>query len=107
MFDFPDKIKLDRLRERFDRNYRVSRLFSEYLTSYPALIDAEMMLALECQPEEEAAVIGAEKGSAAIRAVLDSFGEPTAETLRDFMKTRKNIKQCLYSQPCNTFVLFV
>ena len=59
MFDFPDKIKLDRLRERFDRNYRVSRLFSEYLTSYPALIDAEMMSALECQPEEEAAVIGA------------------------------------------------
>ncbi len=59
MFDFPDKIKLDRLRERFDRNYRVSRLFSDYLTSYPALIDAEMMSALDCPREDEAAVIGA------------------------------------------------
>ena len=48
----------------------------------------------------EAAVIGAEKGSAAIRAVLDSFGEPTAETLP---KRMRRVLAGLPLLPCDYF----
>lgn len=38
-----DRIKLERLCEIFERNFRVTRLFAEYLESYPEVISAEMI----------------------------------------------------------------
>lgn len=41
-----DKIKLQRLRETFDRNYKITNLYSRYLTSCPEAITKEMIDAL-------------------------------------------------------------
>ncbi len=41
-----DKIKLQRLRETFDRNYKITNLYSRYLTSCPEAINSEMIDAL-------------------------------------------------------------
>ena len=41
-----DKIKLQRLRETFDRNYKITNLYSRYLTSCPDAITKEMIDAL-------------------------------------------------------------
>ncbi len=40
---YSDREKLKRLRETFDRNYRVSRLYADYLSSYPEFINKEMI----------------------------------------------------------------
>ncbi|MBQ8720017.1 MAG: hypothetical protein IJY65_03180 [Clostridia bacterium] len=41
-----DKDKLLRLRQTFDRNYRLTKIYSEYLTRFPELICEEMIAAL-------------------------------------------------------------
>ena len=38
-----DRIKFDRLCDTFDRNFRVTRMFSEYLERYPEIITGEMI----------------------------------------------------------------
>ncbi len=41
-----DKLKLSRLCEIFDRNYKITRLYAEYLERYPELITKEMISTL-------------------------------------------------------------
>ena len=41
-----DKIKLERLEDIFERNFRLTRLFAEYLERYPEVITEEMINAL-------------------------------------------------------------
>ncbi len=41
-----DKIKIQRLRETFNRNFKVTRLYAEYLERYPEVITADMIIAL-------------------------------------------------------------
>ncbi len=41
-----DKIKLSRLEDVFERNFRLTRLFAEYLERYPEVITEEMVLTL-------------------------------------------------------------
>lgn len=43
---YADREKLKRLRETFDRNYRVSRLYADYLSIYPEFINEEMIHAI-------------------------------------------------------------
>jgi len=63
----------------------------EVLKPFDALLARGLLLGEEGGTGDvEAAVIGAEKGSAAIRAVLDSFGEPTAETLPHAARPRRS-----------------
>ena len=38
-----DRIKFDRLCDTFDRNFKVTRMFSEYLERYPEIITGEMI----------------------------------------------------------------
>ena len=38
-----DRIKFDRLCDTFDRNFRVTRAFAEYLERYPEIITGEMI----------------------------------------------------------------
>ena len=38
-----DRIKLDRLNKTFERNFRVTRMFAEYLERYPEVITKEMI----------------------------------------------------------------
>ena len=41
-----DRIKLERLKKTVSRNYRITRMYAEYLERYPELIQAEMVDAL-------------------------------------------------------------
>lgn len=43
---YSDREKLERLRKIFDNNYRLTRMWSDYLTLFPELINKEMMDAL-------------------------------------------------------------
>ena len=43
---FQDKIKLNRFFETVSDNYRITRIYAEYLERYPELIKAEMVDAL-------------------------------------------------------------
>lgn len=43
---YSDREKLKRLRETFDRNYRVSRLYADYLSIYPEFLNKEMIDAI-------------------------------------------------------------
>lgn len=73
----------------------------EVLKPFDALLARGLLLGEEGGTGDvEAAVIGAEKGSAAIRAVLDSFGEPTAETLP---KRMRRVLVGLPLLPCDYF----
>lgn len=59
----------------------------EVLKPLDGLLERELLVGAECGTGDvEAAVLGAEKGSAAIRKVLDSFGEFTDETLPKRMR---------------------
>lgn len=59
----------------------------EVLKPLDDLLDRELLVGEECGTGDvEAAVLGAEKGSAAIRKVLDSFGAFTDETLPKRMR---------------------
>ncbi len=44
--NYTDKIKLSRLCETFDRNYKITRLYSNYLTLFPEAITKDMVDAL-------------------------------------------------------------
>ncbi len=43
MMDIKEREKLARLTKTFDRNYRVSRMYTEYLEHYPEVITSEMV----------------------------------------------------------------
>ena len=44
--DFSDKIKLERLEKTFELNFKLTRLYANYLEHYNEIISAEMIEAL-------------------------------------------------------------
>lgn len=45
--DYKDKIKFERLKSIFEDNFRVTRLYANYLENYPEIITSDMVSALE------------------------------------------------------------
>ena len=46
MIPYADKIKIDRLLDTFSKNFRLTRMYAEYLERYPEIITADMVNAL-------------------------------------------------------------
>lgn len=46
MISYADKVKLKRLTDTFDRNFKITRMYAEYLERYPEVITEEMVNAL-------------------------------------------------------------
>ena len=44
--EFKDKIKFDRLKEIFDDNFRLTRIYANYLEYYPEILSEDMVMAL-------------------------------------------------------------
>ena len=44
--EYKDKLKLDRLKATFEDNFRLTRLYANYLENYPEIISSDMVLAL-------------------------------------------------------------
>lgn len=46
MISYSDKLKIDRLLDTFSKNFRLTRMYAEYLERYPEIITADMVNAL-------------------------------------------------------------
>ena len=43
MISYSDKLKIDRLLDTFSKNFRLTRMYAEYLERYPEIITADMV----------------------------------------------------------------
>ena len=64
--DYKNKLKIERLKETFENNFRLTRLYANYLEHYPEIISEEMVNTLESA--------GLSKEEALVALIAEIFG---------------------------------